>query len=88
MNTEIWEGCRGTRTVTTMHVTCMQTALHVYENSCTLLIPLCKNNLNLNVFLFFCHVLGCLDQFVKLATSLRLLFCLFLFTEVDFITKP
>ena len=36
-------------TVTTMHVTYRQTALGVHENSCTLLIPLCKNNLNLPI---------------------------------------
>ena len=34
-------------TVTNVHVTCTQTALRVQGNSCTLLIPLCKNNLNL-----------------------------------------
>ena len=31
----------------TVHVTCMQTALRVHKNLCTVLIPLCKNNLNL-----------------------------------------
>ena len=30
-----------------MHITCMQTALDVHKNLCTVLIPLCKNNLNL-----------------------------------------
>ena len=34
-------------TFTTMHKTCMQTALHVHGNLCMLLIRLCKNNLNL-----------------------------------------
>ena len=27
---------------TTMHVMCMQTMLHINENSCMVLIPLCK----------------------------------------------
>ena len=30
-----------------MHLMCMQTALRVHENSCMLLVPLCKNNFNL-----------------------------------------
>ena len=30
-------------------ITCMQTLLRVHENFCTILIPLCKNNLNLRV---------------------------------------
>ena len=33
-------------TVTKVYVTCMQTALRVHENLCTVLIPLCKSNLN------------------------------------------
>ena len=32
-----------------VHVTCTQTVLRVHENSCTVLIPLCKNNLNLPI---------------------------------------
>ena len=36
-------------TVTIVHVTCTQKAFHVHENSCTVLIPLCKNNLNLPI---------------------------------------
>ena len=34
-------------TVTILHITYTQTAFHVHENSCTVLVPLCKNNLNL-----------------------------------------
>ena len=34
-------------TVKSMHVACTQKAFCVHENSCTVLIPLCKNNLNL-----------------------------------------
>ena len=33
--------------VTIMHVTCTQTALHVQENLCTVLIPLCIESANL-----------------------------------------
>ena len=36
-------------TITTMHVTCTQTALRRHEKSCTVVIPLFKNNLNLPV---------------------------------------
>ena len=52
--------------VMTMHVTCTQTVLHVHENSCTVLIPLCENNLNLPrcFFLSVCFV-----------TSSRPLYC-------------
>ena len=32
---------------------CTQTALHMDENSCSLLIPLCENNLNLPMCSFF-----------------------------------
>ena len=41
---------------------CTQTMLHVQENLCTVLIPLCKNNLNLPVCssFFFCLVSDCL----------------------------
>ena len=31
------------------NVTCRQTVLHKHKNFCTLLIPLCKNNLNLAI---------------------------------------
>ena len=37
-------------TVTTVHITCMQTMLCIHKNLCTVLIPLCKNNLNLPIF--------------------------------------
>ena len=36
-------------TVMTVHITCTVTALRVHENSCTVLIPRCKNNLNLPI---------------------------------------
>ena len=36
-------------TVTTVHVTFTQMVLHVHKNSCTVLVPLCKNNLNLPI---------------------------------------
>ena len=36
-------------TVTTMHIMCTQRALHVHENLCMVLIPLCKNDLNLSI---------------------------------------
>ena len=36
-------------TVTMVYVKCTQTMLHLHDNSCMLLIPLCKNNLNLPV---------------------------------------
>ena len=57
-----------------LYVTCMQTALHMHENLCTILIPLCKNNLDLPMFFFFfffCPMFGCLHHVVVLATSLR-----------------
>ena len=44
----------------TMHVMRMQVALHMHKNLCALLIPLCKNNLNLPMFSFFCPLFGCL----------------------------
>ena len=48
-------------TLTTVYVTCTQTVLHVHENSYTVLISLCKNNLNLPTYSsFFCPVLGSL----------------------------
>ena len=33
-------------TVTTLHITCMQTVLHAHKNLCTLLIPLCQKYLS------------------------------------------
>ena len=60
----------------------MQTALQVHENLCMVLIPLCKNNLNLPICsFFFCPVLGCLLSFIVLSCLLprftTLIFCLF-----------
>ena len=69
-----------------LYVTCTQTALHMHENLCTILIPLCKNNLDLPMFFFFFFFLPC----VWLPSSccrtcyfaaLRWFFCLFAFTE-------
>ena len=46
-------------TVKTVRVTCTQKKLHAHENSCTVLISLCKNNLNLSkCSSFFPHVLA------------------------------
>ena len=59
--------------VTTVYVTCTQNALHIHEHLCRVLIPPCKNNLNLPIRLsfFFCPVLGCLFfLFIKLSCSL------------------
>ena len=60
-------------TVRTMYVTCMQKALHVHQNLCTVLILLCKNNSNLPL----CFFLPCawlpfplIHPVVMLATSL------------------
>ena len=36
-------------TVSTVHVMYMQATLCVHKNLCTVLIPLCKNNLNLSM---------------------------------------
>ena len=35
--------------VKTVHITFTQTGLHLIENFCMVLIPLCKNNLNLSI---------------------------------------
>ena len=80
--------------VTTMHVACMQTVLHIHENLCKILIPLFKNNLNLLMclsFLFY-PVLGCLVlSITALSCSLprcTLLIFVFVFTEADFVAQP
>ena len=77
---------------TVMTVTCTQTALYVCKNSCTLLIPLCKNNLNLPMCSFFFYpVLGCLLlSFIMLPCLLPLCAALimFVFTENDFVARP
>ena len=41
-------------TVVTVHVTCTQTESRVHENSCALLIPLSKDNMNQSVFFLLC----------------------------------
>ena len=41
-------------TVVTVHVTCTQTESRVDENSCALLIPLSKDNMNQSVFFLLC----------------------------------
>ena len=77
-------------TVTAVYVTCKETALHVYKNSCKVLIRLSKTNLNLqSVLLFFCHVLGCL-LFSFILLSYLLLRCadfLFVFMEAEFVAQ-
>ena len=67
-----------------MHVTCTQTALHMHKNSCTILIPLCKNNLNMPMpssFILPCAWLPppLVHHVVMFATSLCCsdYFCLF-----------
>ena len=79
--------------VTTVHVTCMETVLHVHENLCTVLIPLCKNNLNLTICSFFSvlclvafsHSLCCHACYFAV---LCCFFCLFVLTENDFVAQP
>ena len=70
--------------------------LHMHENLCTLLIPLCKNNLNLPMSssFFFYPVLGCLLLLfimlvclLPLCAGLILFVCLFVFTENDFVAQ-
>ena len=63
-------------------IACMQTALQVNENSCMVLILVCKNNLNLSMCssFFFGYVLGCLLlSFIVLSSLLprcaALIFC-------------
>ena len=79
-------------TVTTMHVTCMQTTLHVDENFCTLLIPISKNNLNMPMCSFFvlCLVASSSCSLCYHACYLPALhgfFCLFIFTEDNFVAQ-
>ena len=64
-------------------IACTQTALHVNENSCMVLI-VCKNNLNLSMCssFFFGYVLDCLLLSLMVLSSLlprcaALIFCLF-----------
>ena len=71
----------------------MHTVLQVHENSCMILIPLCKNNLNLPIcssfFLPCTWLLPPLVHYVlMLATSLHWFFCLFVFTEVELVAQP
>ena len=76
-------------TVVTVHVTCTQTESRVHENSCALLIPLSKDNMNQSVF--FYSELGCL-----LLSSIVLsysfpgcgaLILLFVFTDAEFFAQ-
>ena len=75
-------------TVKTLHVTRTQTALHVHKSLCTILIPLCKSNLNLPIFFPFFSAL-CLVAFIMLSCLLprcaAQIFCLFVFTDIDFV---
>ena len=70
-------------TVTGVYVTCKETALHVYKNSCKVLIRLSKTNLNLPIcssFFLSCVRLPTLllHPVVILAPSLRWFFvCLY-----------
>ena len=81
-------------TVTTVHVMCTQIASYMHKNLCTLLIPLCKNNLNLPMCSsFFLPMLGCLLLLFMLSCLLPvcaalIFFCLFVFTKNDFVAKP
>ena len=59
-------------TVTTVYVTCTQTASCVHENLCMTSIPAYENNVADVFVLFFCHVL----------------FCLFVFAEANFVANP
>ena len=61
--------------VAIMYIMCMQLALHIPKNPCTILIPLCKNNLNLPICLSFFQPrffsLDCLlHSFIILSCSL------------------
>ena len=77
-----------------VHITCMQKVLHEHENPCTLLIPLCKNNLNLPMCFFFLpHAWlppPLVHHVVMLATSLRCadFVCWFVFTENVLAAQP
>ena len=83
-------------TVMIMHITSTQAVLHVHKNLCMLLIPLCRNDLNLPMCsFFFFPVLGCLllsfimlSCLLLLCTVLILFVCLFVFTENHFVAKP
>ena len=57
----VYPGLHKLHAVTTARVTCTPKALDVHKNSCMVLIPLSKNNLNLPKCSFFISaVLGCL----------------------------
>ena len=58
--------------VTTVHITCTQTTLHVHKSLCTILIPLCKNNLKLPMPSFFCPVFGYLLLLLTWAAMLAI----------------
>ena len=72
---------------TIVYVTCTQIVLHALENLCRVLIPLCKNNLNVQVCWSFSsasclvtssfHSLWCHARFLLRCTRF---FCLFLWT--------
>ena len=44
--------------VMTMYKTCLQMMLGIHEYLCTVLIPLCKNNLNLQMYFFSMYLIG------------------------------
>ena len=80
-------------TVKTVHLASTETALRLHENSCAVLIPLSKDNLNLP--LSFPSSLHLVASFSRSscchARSLALLcwfISLFVFTEAKFIVQP
>ena len=82
-------------TVANVHVTCMPKAFHVHENLCMLLIPLCKNNLNLPKCSSFlsplCLVATSSCSLCCYACYLSVLcwfFRLLVFTKADFVAQP
>ena len=82
-------------TVTTVHVTCLQTALNMHKDLCILLIPLCKSNFNLLMCSSFsaapCLVASsCCSSCCHACyfSALHWFFCFFIFTENDFVAQP
>ena len=81
-------------TVKTVYVTCTQMALHVHKFLCMILIPLCKNNLNLPMCYFFLPCAWLPPPLVHHVVMLPTLLhctdfdCFFVFTEVDSVAQP
>ena len=78
--------------VTTVYAMYTQTALHIHENSCTVLIPLCKNNLNLpmcpSFFLPYAWLPPPVHDVAMLATLSALIFLFVCFTKANFVDQP